>query len=392
MNRVRIFIVGSIISLFAFGFTAKTYAITDPFATPNNFIGIHILFPSELAQAKTLVDSSGGDWGYVTIPVQIGDTDLDKWQQFMNDCKTDHIIPIIRLATEPNWENTATWRKPNDADIVDFANFLNSLDWPTKNRYVILFNEVNRYDEWGGEAPDAAGYASLVQFAYPTFKSRSQDFYLILSGMDNAAPNDGVKYVSDMNFLAEMEAFDPNIFNDIDGFASHSYPNPGFSQPPEQTQESVATYRYEYQFINSHSYTKKPVFITETGWDQNILGDDTVSNYFTDAFTTIWQKDQDKIVAITPFLLDSEAGVFDKFSFMKNGVATQVYKTLAAFQKIKGEPALGIVSHPPVLKAVLGTRTFEKPQIPQTQADADSFIAATAKWYLKSLLGYGQLW
>jgi len=302
------------------------------------------------------------------------------------------LIPIIRLATEPNWQNTATWRKPNDADILDFANFLNSLDWPTKNRYVILFNEVNRYDEWGGDPPDAANYASLVDFAYTTFKSRSQDFYVILAGMDNAAPNDGVKYVSDFNFLSEMQNFDPNVFNNIDGFASHSYPNPGFSQAPTSSPESVATYRYEYNLINTNTTVKKPAFITETGWDSTKVGDSQVASYFSEALTNIWSKDTDKIVAITPFLLDSEQGVFDKFSFLRNGTQTFYYKIIQAFQKIKGEPVFAQASILAPPKSVLGIKTFQQKSVPQTQADANSFITSTAKWYLKSLLGYGQLW
>src|SRR5581483_183647 len=115
------------------------------------------------------------------------------------------------------------------------------------------------------------------------------------------------------------------------GFASHSYPNPGFSAAPSSARMGVATYRYEYQLINANTSTRKPVFLTETGWDRTTLGEKTISEYLTQALSTIWSQDKDKIVAITPFLLDSEGGDFAKFSFLDNGRQTQYYKAYVAF-------------------------------------------------------------
>src|SRR5690606_16834868 len=99
----------------------------------------------------------------------------------------------IRLSTEPLHSNTSVWRKPNEADMIDFANFLNSLEWPIENRYIIVLNEVNRFDEWGGEPPNPKRYAELLSFASDVFKRRNENFYIIMAGMDNASPNDRVK-------------------------------------------------------------------------------------------------------------------------------------------------------------------------------------------------------
>src|SRR5688572_16737141 len=109
-------------------------AIVNPLEQPNNKIGIHILFHDELEEAAKLVNANGGDWGYVTIPIQSGDKDILKWQKFMDECRRLHLIPLVRLATEGDYYNTKVWRKPDEEDILDFANFLNSLYWPTKNR------------------------------------------------------------------------------------------------------------------------------------------------------------------------------------------------------------------------------------------------------------------
>jgi len=61
-----------------FTFVQKVQAVEDPLAVPNNMVGVHILFPSEISDAAGLVNSTKGDWGYVTIPVQSGDKNIKK--------------------------------------------------------------------------------------------------------------------------------------------------------------------------------------------------------------------------------------------------------------------------------------------------------------------------
>jgi len=317
----------------------SVFAAENPLAVPNNKVGIHILDPSELPAAAQLVNSSGGDWGYVTIPIQSGDQNLVKWQQFMNDCKKYHVIPIIRLATQDDYFATQDWRAPDQDDILDFANFLNSLDWPTKNRYIIVYNEVNRADEWGGQA-DPATYAKLLSFTVTVFKSANPDFFIISAGLDNAAPDLGTTYINEYNYLTQMNQAVPGIFNQIDGIASHSYPNPGFSQPPDSTSlMGVGSFIHERSLIESMSNKQLPVFITETGWSSDSVSPDTEVQYYDQTFKTIWN-DPD-IVAITPFLLDAGAGPFEQFSFIdSNGNKTKQYQYIYNMPKVKGTPVI----------------------------------------------------
>lgn len=314
------------------------FAFVDPLSVPNNKIGVHILFTTELQEAADLVNSTGGDWGYVTIPVQAIDKDLKKWQKFMDDASEYHLIPILRLATENYYFNTKVWRKPTEEDILDFANFLHSLYWPTKNRYVIVFNEVNRADEWSGP-PDPKEYALLLQYAVTVFKSKSQDFFILSAGLDNAASNVSGLSMNQYDFLRGMNAAVPGIFNQIDGFASHSYPNPGFSQPPSRkTNQSVASFIYEKNLVNSLSNKNLPVFITETGWSRNELSDETISSYYQEVFSDAWF--DPTIVAISPFLLRAESGPFVQFSLVLKGKKTKIYETIKSLPKTAGLPSL----------------------------------------------------
>ena len=346
--------------LIAFGFltffSSNVLAIYNPVARENNIFGIHILFPTEVENAAKLVNSSGGDWGYVVIPIQYKDRDLLVWQAFMNDCAKYHIIPIPRLATESYWDNTKVWRKPQDADVLDFANFLNSLVWPSKNRYVVLFNEVNRYDEWGGEPPSPETYADLVSYAESVFKKANPDFFLITAGLDNSAPNDGQKYIDNFAFLRRIASYNPDVFKNIDGIASHSYPNPNFTQAPTQNAyEGTSTYKYEENIVSEVAGGNKPVFITETGWNATKLSQSIISEYFKTSMQEIWGQDKN-VVAVTPFILESQNGSFDKFSFSHDGNLTEYGLAYQDLLKKKGDPILSA----PIPQEVEAAKVYPK--------------------------------
>lgn len=346
--------------LFLFLFLSDAFASYDPLSRPNNPFGIHILFIDEVQKAASIVNANGGDWGYVTIPIQYSDRNIEKWQTFMDDARKYHVTPIVRLATDPFHSNTSVWRKPTYSDILDFANFLNSLSWPTKNRYVLLFNEVNRSDEWGGEAPNPSEYADLVFYAGIVFKEKNTDFFLITAGLDNAAPNDGVKFLNNFTYIREMLASNPEALREIDGIASHSYPNPGFSQAPVLNRlTGTSTFRYERDLITELTGTEKAAFITETGWSVSALPETTIADYFKTAVNLVWGKDS-KIVALTPFLLNSGAPPFDKFSFLKENSLTLYGKEYKDFPKIKGDPLLEIVKKTQVEGVKIISRRFNE--------------------------------
>lgn len=324
--------------LFLFQLVPSVYSV-DPLSFPNNKFGVHILFSSEIGDAAKLVNSSGGDWGYVTIPIQAGDKNLVKWQKFMDKARELHVIPIIRIATEGDFFNKKVWRKPIDEDIIDFANFLNSLDWPTKNRYVVILNEVNRSDEWGQD-PNPKAYAEILQYALAVFKSKHSDFFIISAGLDNAAANISKESMDEYKFMTEMNNAVPGIFNQIDGLGSHSYPNPAFLQPPSvDTPKSISSFKYEKDLAEKLSNKSLPVFITETGWSLDMVNESKMASYYEEAFKTVWN--DENIVAVTPFLLKAGTGPFSQFSLINiHGAPTLGYKALEKIQKVKGNPKL----------------------------------------------------
>ena len=310
-------------------------AVTDPLNTTNNRIGIHILFPDEIETAAKLVNNDNqGSWGYVTIPIQATDRNRERWQKFFDKCTDRKVIPIIRVATVPEGSN---WAKPDNYDLIDFANFLGDLRWPTANRYVIIFNEVNRSDEYGGFVRPE-DYADILANASDIFKQVSPEFFILPAGLDNAAPN-ATGYMNHRRYIERMYLHRPDIFEKIDGWTSHAYPNPGFSARPDQSGvNKIDSFKYDLRLIHQFTNKKLPVFITEAGWSSQYLSDIQIGYYYKHALSKIWN--DPNIVAITPFLLNAQDGPFTVFSFTKKDGQLKESATIFSSYATTGSPQL----------------------------------------------------
>jgi len=307
--------------------------------TPNNKFGIHLAQPhlEDLKKAAELINSNGGDWGYITLVMQENDRNRQKWQDIFDLLRKYHLIPIIRLATMPSGEN---WKQPNSSDAYSWVDFLDSLNWVVKNRYIVLFNEPNHGSEWGGQA-DPKNYAEVAFAFAKALKEKNHDFFVMLAGFDASAPHLPPKFYDEEVFLKDLIDDQPEIFKFIDGWVSHSYPNPAFSGSPyDFGRGTVRTYQWELNLLRQLGMEKDlPVFISETGWERKKLSENLVAQNFTIAFEKVWLPDE-KVKAVTPFVLDYQMEPFLGFSWKHQGDDGfyQQYYFVQSIPKTKGEP------------------------------------------------------
>ncbi len=277
-----------------------------------NVLGIHILHPYELEDAKELLGNESGDnWDYVTIPLTLDDLDqAGEWQRFFDQARDKKIIPLVRLATK---SENANWKKPTREEVVQLLDFANTLQWPTDQRHIIVFNEVNHAQEWGGTI-NPEEYAEILRFTSLWAKSQRQEFIVLPAALDLAAPN-GPRTMEAFTYLNRMYAADPDIFALVDYWNSHSYPNPAFSSPPERYgQNSLRGFTYELEYLQRKTGREYQVFITETGWAVTPYIARRLESYYTYALRYIWS--DPRIVAVTPFLLRGDPGPFKTFTFL----------------------------------------------------------------------------
>ncbi|MBN1814210.1 MAG: hypothetical protein JXA14_20395 [Anaerolineae bacterium] len=290
-------------------------ACVGPCVTPtpappsSNKLGVHLLlddgrnawpmgvWPVHLEHARQAV----GEWGYVTQLVRLDDLDPARWQVFVDLCAELHLTPILRLATM--YDREAGWwtAPPRDDDgtyrtvAARYAEFVAALRWPTSEHTVVVGNEPNHGNEWGGK-PDPEAYARFLIDVADALHTADANVRVLNAGLDPYAPHtgsrpfaDGMYYVDEETFLDQMHAAYPGVFDRLDAWASHAYPmgpmtegpwvqtyqvdlindaaNPGHVAPPQGVyNRGVNGYEWELFKLSIYGVEPLPVMITETGW------------------------------------------------------------------------------------------------------------------------------
>lgn len=293
-------------------------------AKKGEVLGVHILNPHELDLVEELTETekNQGKWHYVVIPLTLDDLEKeDVWAVFFEKAKDEKIIPIVRLASR--YEHGA-WKIPSKKDVVDLIDFLSSFEWPTDERYIIIFNEVNHANEWGGRL-DPDSYNEVLKFASQWAHTEGKNYQVLPAAMDLAANNSSQTREA-FAYLEQMYANDEEIFDYIDVWNSHSYPNPGFSSSPEGNgQNSISGFLYELDFLKEKTGKDFKVMITETGWVANDWTSRWLNDYYLFALQHVWSNPQ--VIAVTPFVLKGDPGPFAAFSFFdRNDQPTVQYE------------------------------------------------------------------
>ena len=304
----------------------------------NNKFGLYIYAENRdfMELAQQLINSNGGDWGYVLIPYNVRDRDYSKWSSVFKRLNSKHLIPIIQL-----------W----DLDLDDYENeteeaaeFLDSFAWPIKQRYISVYNEPNDSKFWYENA-NPEEYARILDYTLDTFKDQNSNYFM-LNGALNVSAHDGKGYVDAFDYMYRMNQEIPGIFSKLDGWASHSYPQPNFSGRVDTPgRNGIRAYETELAYLQDTLGVKKdlPVFITETGWahaegavyNSTYLPVDEISRRFRQAFEDYWLPD-DRVRAVTPFTIWYPAP-FDHFSWVnKDNVPYKHYEVIKSMDKIEG--------------------------------------------------------
>ena len=296
--------------------------------TPNNKVGMYVHnIVNDIKASAKLVNSNGGDWGYILLTMDIADRNKSNWQDMFNAAKKSHLIPIVQLFNNGKCD-------PKKMGFDDLAKMLNDLKWPSKYRYISVFNEVNAKDYWC-EKIAPAEYAQALDKAIKAFKNKSDKFFIMPAAFNSSARTQD-RYLSEDAYLIKMNQAIPGIFTKIDGWATHSYPHPNFSGDINNlpanygVRDTINNYTWELALLkNNFGVGALPVFITETGWlhkegqsgcvqysQSGLLSSTVTSARFKDAYINYWLADS-RVVAITPFIFRSSDPCAAGFAWQK---------------------------------------------------------------------------
>ena len=240
-----------------------------------------------------------GSGGYAVQLVRSNDLRPASWQHMVDLMDREGVIPIIRLATFKSSDGQ-WWTAPTpDPDGLGYKSeadryrrFFDAIDWHSDTVLVTVANEVNRPDEWGG-APNPAAYARFLRDVTEALRRVSSVKVLVLNGaLDSYAPSASFGNTFSLDselFMEGMAAEVPDIFERLDGWASHAYPLGPFGEhpgkqafkiddvrpnakarrlpPPEIKNRGVNGYEWELWTLQQLGVTRElSVYITESGW------------------------------------------------------------------------------------------------------------------------------
>lgn len=271
-------------------------------------VGFHLLEPHEidLAVKMKLIEEKPL---YLTVPMSIYDRRIDVWNEFFQTAKQNNVVPIVRWITR--FDN-GVWVVPTRKDIVEAVNFLRQVKW-SGERIIVLFNEPNHAVEWGGSL-DPAGYARMALFAASWLKTENVGYIVLPAGLDGDAPSN-LTTMDSFAFIAKMQQAKPELFEVIDAWTSHSYPNPAFSASVHaKGKNSVRGFEDELVWIKQLTGKSFDVYITETGWKYNTVTARRLPSYYRELVNKVWS--DSRVKAVTVFVLKSVGGPFAEFSLL----------------------------------------------------------------------------
>lgn len=318
----------------------KAYRSEDLSWTPNNIFGIYVYAEDEdyLELAQNLVNSKGGEWGYVLIPYNVKDRDFSKWNRVFQQLNSKKLVPIIQL-WDVDLENVEKQTK-------EAAEFLNGFQWPIRDRYIVAYNEPNDSAFWYGNA-NPEQYARVLDTTITIFKEVNRSFFMMNAGFNTSAANT-LTQIDAFDFMKRMDKEIPGIFDKLDGWSSHSYPQPNFSGNPHNVGRwSISAYATELDFLSRVLNVDKqlPVFITETGWahaegkvyNSSYLTAEEILKNFEIAYKEIWAKDP-RVRAAIAFTLWYPPP-YDHFAWVNQDKVPYVhYEGVKKLKKVAGRP------------------------------------------------------
>lgn len=318
---------------------------------PNNIVGLNIARlhqPLYIWAASDLVNANGGDWGYLTVVWTMQDRDGPmaeyNFQLFLDRCFEFHVQPIVRVATtfeakreptvpgqravKPNPQGAeGTWMRPDWDEPRKWRDFFERGRWPTRHAWIVVGNEPNLGREWGGEV-DAAGYARYLAHFLDVFADAPR--FDVVSGALDISNTTALPVMQDaLEFLDQMAATVPGIFERLPAWASNPYSVPG--QGPGVRYTHLA-YEAELDRIGR----EMPVLITEAGHLQT--GDEQeIARFYAEAFRD-WMADP-KVVAATPLFWHPDRNDFWMFELDKRGAfvhKSPTYELMRRLPRIAG--------------------------------------------------------
>jgi hypothetical protein len=184
---------------------------------------------------------------------------------------------IARMGLVPAWarpdideqQTTLNYLPPESYD--DFAEFVAAFAarYAGVVDHIIIWNEPNLAFEWGYQRVDPAAYTRLLRAVYAPVHEANPNVVILAAALAPTLEPPGSPHgLDDLLYLDAL--YESGAAEYFDALAMHTY---GFTDPPEAApgQDLLNFRRVELlrDIMLHYDSAEKPVYITETGWNDH---------------------------------------------------------------------------------------------------------------------------
>lgn len=201
--------------------------------------------------------------------------DWGSFDRIMRHAENQGVRVIARMGFVPAWAQadpaSSTLNTLPPAAYDDFAAFVGAFAARYRGiaNEIIIWNEPNLAFEWGYQQVDPAGYVALLQAVYPVVHAANPDAVVLVAGLaPTLEPPGSPSGLDDILYLRAV--YENGGAPYFDGVAFHTY---GFTRPADDppAPDALNFRRAEllYAVMAEYGDDDKPVYITETGWNDD---------------------------------------------------------------------------------------------------------------------------
>ena len=249
---------------------------------------VHTRLIDEVWEWKTqrslqLVREMGADtiveffpWAYVESVE--GRYDWESVDRIVRHAENQGLRIIARMGFVPAWaretngdDNYTTLNYLPRESFDAFADFVAAFAarYAGTIDHIIIWNEPNLAFEWGYDRVDPASYVELLQMVYAPVHAANPDVTILAAALAPTLEPPGSPHgLNDLIFLEQM--YQAGASGYFDALAIHTY---GFTEEPEHEpgfdQLNFRRAELLHDIMLRYDAPNTPVFITETGWNDD---------------------------------------------------------------------------------------------------------------------------
>jgi hypothetical protein len=255
--------------------------------TTNPLVGVHTRLTDEVEEWKIqrtlrMVREMGAPWiveffPWAYIEPRPGHFSWEHTDTVIEHARAQGLTVIARMGWVPGWarpdpaEQETTFTYLDAARYDDFAAFVATFAARYRDRvdHIIIWNEPNLSFEWGYRPVDPAGYVEMLQAVYPAVHAANPDAVVLAGALaPTLEPAGSPAGLNDLDYLERMYAAGAAPY--FDALAVHAY---GLGFPPDaDPAPDVINYRRTEllrEIMIAHGDGAKPVYVTESGWNDH---------------------------------------------------------------------------------------------------------------------------